>query len=105
VWLTMKQMNVALVGFNTEGRASYDYFVSRGDSVTICDQKTDISLPEGARTQLGERYLDNLDAFDLIVRTPGLPPSKILTQNPEVAEKITSGTNEFFKICPSQNII
>ncbi len=98
-------MNIALVGFDKEGRASYDYFVARGHAVTICDQKTYVAVPDGVTTQLGEGYLDNLDRFDVIVRTPGLQPQKILDKNPSVKDKITSGTNEFFKVCPTKNII
>ncbi len=98
-------MNIALVGFDREGRASYDYFSALGHKVTICDQNTSISVPDGATTQLGDGYLDNLDRFDSIVRTPGLQPQKILEKNPSVKDKITSGTNEFFKVCPTKNII
>lgn len=98
-------MNVALVGFDREGRASYDYFARRGDTITICDQKTDVVTPEGVTTQLGEGYLDGLDRFDVIVRTPGLSAERILEKNPSVADKITSGTNIFFEACPTKNII
>lgn len=98
-------MNVALVGFDREGRASYDFFAAQGAQITICDQKTDIDAPKGAATQLGDTYLDNLDRFDVIVRTPGLAAEHILEKNPTVADKITSGTNEFFKACPTKNVI
>lgn len=98
-------MNVALVGFDREGRASYDFFAAQGAHITICDQKTDIKAPTGAATQLGVAYLDNLDRFDVIVRTPGLSAERILEKNPTVANKITSGTNEFFKACPTKNVI
>lgn len=98
-------MNVALVGFDTEGRASYDYFKARGDKITICDQNASLAIPEDTDAQLGPHYLDGLGQFDLIVRTPGLHPKKILEKNPRTAKKITSGTNEFFKACPTKNII
>jgi UDP-N-acetylmuramoylalanine--D-glutamate ligase len=99
--------NIAILGFDREGQASYDYFVGLGvgDRVTICDQQMDKQIPEGADSVLGDAYLDNLDRFDILVRTPGLKPSLILDKNPGVAHKITSGTNEFFKVCPTQNII
>lgn len=98
-------MKIALVGYDTEGRASYDYFLSQGHELTICDQNTELVVPEGALSVLGETYLDNLDRFDLIVRTAGLPPHKILNKNPGVADKITTHVNEFFKACPTKNII
>ena len=98
-------MNVALLGFDIEGRASYDYFLANGDSITICDQNSDLTVPAGAVSQLGDGYLDDLDRFDLLVRTPGLHPKQILDKNPGVGHKITSGTNEFFKASPTRNII
>lgn len=98
-------MNIALLGFDLEGRASYDYFASCGDTITICDQNPDVELPAGVASQLGENYLDDLDRFDLLVRTPGLHPAKILAKNPGLSAKITSGTNEFLKSVQTNNII
>lgn len=98
-------MKVAIVGFDTEGKVSYEFCKARGDEVTICDQKVDIEIPEGAATQLGEGYLDNLDQFDLIIRTPGLHPAKILAKNPDVQNAISSQLNLFFENCPTKNVI
>lgn len=98
-------MKIALLGYDVEGRASYEYFSASGDEITICDQNPDLQAPEGVATRLGPTYLDNLDEFDLLVRTPGLHPRQILEKNPDVADKITTGTNEFFKACPTHNVI
>lgn len=98
-------MNIAILGYDVEGSASYEYYSSLGHDVTICDQNPDCKVPEGADAVLGENYLDNLGRFDQLVRTPGMHPAKILSKNPGVADKITSATNEFFKVCPSRNII
>jgi len=98
-------MNIAIVGFDREGQASYQYFSNQNHQLTICDFKTDIEVPADCEKQLGPDYLRDLDRFDLIVRTPGLKPSDILAANPTVANKITSGTNLFFKDCPTRNII
>ena len=97
-------MKIAIVGFDLEGQASYDYFASQGDhEFTVCDQKADLKLPEGVNSQLGDGYLDGLDAFDMIIRTAGLHPQKILDKNPGVKDKITTHVNEFLKACPTQN--
>lgn len=98
-------MNIAIVGFDREGQASFDYYSAAGHSITICDQNADLIAPEGVPTHLGNDYLNDLDAFDLILRTPGLHPNKILAANPAVADKITTGTNEFLRVSPSRNII
>ncbi|MFA5003767.1 MAG: UDP-N-acetylmuramoyl-L-alanine--D-glutamate ligase [Candidatus Saccharimonadales bacterium] len=98
-------MNVAILGYDVEGKASYEFFAGHGDKLTVCDQNPAISLPDGADSQLGDNYLDNLDRFDLLVRTPGLHPTKILEKNPGVGDKITTQTNEFLKASPTKNII
>jgi UDP-N-acetylmuramoylalanine--D-glutamate ligase len=98
-------MKIAIVGYDLEGRASYDYFLAQGHQLEIRDQKTDIELPDGAASVLGEDYLNGLDRFDLVVRTAGLPPQKILDKNPGIEGKITSQVNEFFKVSPTHNII
>ncbi|MDQ5963489.1 MAG: UDP-N-acetylmuramoyl-L-alanine--D-glutamate ligase [Patescibacteria group bacterium] len=98
-------MNVAVVGFATEGRISLDYFLRQGHSVTVCDQDESIEVPTGVATQLGVNYLDNLDRFDIIVRTAGMQPSLILEKNPDVEAKITTAVNEFLAHCPTKNTI
>ncbi len=98
-------MNIAIVGYDTEGRVTHDYFDAQGHELTILDQKTDLAIPEGAESVLGEHYLDDLDRFDLIVRTAGLPPRLIIEKNPSVAAKITTHINEFMRVCPTRNII
>lgn len=98
-------MKVALLGFDTEGRASYEYYKNQGAEITICDQKTELDAPGGVETQLGESYLDDLDRFDVLVRTAGMPPSVILQKNPDAKDKITTLINEFMRVCPTQNVI
>lgn len=90
-------MNIAVAGFGIEGKASYDYYTRRGDSVTILDENTDLSaVPDGARTVLGPEAFSNLADYDLVLRTPPLPPSRLAH-----AKKVWSGTNEFFAQCPA----
>lgn len=98
-------MNVAVVGYGVEGQASTEYFVERGDSVTVCDQNTELTLPMGVTGQLGDSYLEDLNRFDLVVRTAGMHPNIILDKNPEVAGKLTTQLNEFLSACPTKNVI
>ena len=98
-------MKIAIIGYGKEGQAAYDYW--RDDNeITICDQKTDVAVPDGVATQLGENYLASLEGFDLIVRSPFVRPDAIVNANSvDVIPKITSNTNEFMRACPTQNII
>ena len=98
-------MNIAILGFDVEGRASFEYFRSLGYEITIHDRNSSLVVPEGIKSVLGDNYLDNLDQYELLVRTPGLHPRQILEKNPSVKDKITTHANEFFRVCPTKNII
>ncbi len=98
-------MNIAVIGYGVEGQSCYEYFSSRGHNVTICDKSTEINVPVGAKSQLGDGYLSNLDRFDLIIRSAGINRSVILEQNPNVGPKISTAINQFMQHAPTQNII
>lgn len=101
-------MKIALLGFDRQGRSAYDYWHELGNDITICDQNLQIDTPTSAQTQLGDNYLADLGQFDVLVRTPGLHPSKITQANPQsphILDKVTTVTNEFMRVCPSKNII
>ncbi|MBA2279153.1 UDP-N-acetylmuramoyl-L-alanine--D-glutamate ligase [Candidatus Saccharibacteria bacterium] len=92
-------MKVAIVGYGVENQAVYRFFVDQKADITICDENKSVSVPEGVNTQLGVDYLNNLDGFDLIVRTVGMHPKVILEKNPIVKDRITTAINLFFENC------
>lgn len=113
-----KHKKVAIIGAGVEGRAMAKYLTNIGAIITLCDRKSavEISSEDGRRkTEDGKRktedgkyqirsgtgYLDNLDQFDIIVRSPGVP---WLTPELEVAREIgilvTSQTEIFIQNCP-----
>lgn len=98
-------MNVAIVGYGVEGRASAVYFAARGHTVTICDKQANTEVPKGFQAQLGNDYLAGMGKFDVIVRSAGIHPRVILEKNPDVAAKITTATNEFVAQSPTRNVI
>jgi len=98
-------MKIAILGYDIEGRVSYDYFAAQGHELTICDRNPDLAVPEGVPSVLGDGYLDGLDRFDLVVRTAGLLPQLILDKNLGLEAKITTHINEFMKVCPTANVI
>lgn len=101
-------MQIAILGFESQGKAAFNYWAKDGNEITICDAKEDIEVPSGTKSKLGASYLHNLGEFDLLVRTPGLHPREIASANPDfpnILDKVTTVTNEFFKICPTKKII
>jgi UDP-N-acetylmuramoylalanine--D-glutamate ligase len=98
-------MKIAIVGYGKQGYSSYQYWQKDND-ITLCDQELIADPPTGAKLQCGENYLNNLDDFDLVVRSPKLHPRDIVAANGEtILKKVTTNTNEFFKVCPTPNII
>lgn len=81
-----------------EGEASYRYYRNLGDDVTIFDQSQTpkIPLPPEAPHVLGSDAFNQLEGFDLVLRTPPLAPKLIRTSG-----KIWSATREFFAQCPA----
>lgn len=98
-------MKIALVGFELEGRAAYEYWSKLDAQITVCDQDIGKQVPDGADKQLGPDYLKNLDRFDIVWRTAGINPAIILRENPNIASKITSTMNEFLRVCPTKHVI
>jgi len=91
-------MKIAIAGYGLEGEANYRYWASDPtNEVTIVDQRQpDHDIPQFAKLFVGQDAFEHLDGFDMVIRTAGLPPSKIKTDG-----KIWSGTNEFFAQCPA----
>lgn len=89
-------MKVAIAGYGVEGKANCAYWQARGAELTIVDERPITDAPTGVAVVTGEGVYDQLDGYDLIVRTAGLNPSKIQTSG-----QVWSGTNEFFAQCPA----
>ncbi len=96
---------VAIVGFAREGQSALQYWQSQGAEITVCDQDANKNVPAGIETQLGVDYLQDLDRFDVIMRTAGMHPKIILEKNPDVKDKITTTVDEFLRISPTKNVI
>jgi UDP-N-acetylmuramoylalanine--D-glutamate ligase len=93
-------MKIAIAGYGVEGQESYNYWSKDpANDITIVDQNEQLVAPDGVKTILGENAFENINGFDLVIRTPGLAPYKITTDS-----KIWSGTNEFFAKCPAEII-
>lgn len=94
-------MKVAIIGFAREGQAAYEYWNKDGNEITICDRDADKKLPADVKAQLGEDYLNDLERFDIVVRTAGLHPGNLLDH----VDRVTTSADEFMRACPTRNII
>ncbi len=98
-------MKIAIIGYGLQGASSYEYW-RKDNQITICDQNEIQNPPKDVELRIGSDHLKNLNDFDLIVRSPSVHPKDIISANGEqIKNKITTNTNEFFKVCPSKNII
>jgi UDP-N-acetylmuramoylalanine--D-glutamate ligase len=104
-------MKIAIIGFGIDAGQSALTFLKREPQYKkaefwVLDKKVDAKIPNGVLAQLGDRYLDDLGRFDLIVRSPG-----VRYHAPEIQAAIkagvtvTSATKIFFENCPTKNII
>ncbi|NCU40241.1 UDP-N-acetylmuramoyl-L-alanine--D-glutamate ligase [Candidatus Saccharibacteria bacterium] len=93
-------MKVAIAGYGLEGRASVDYWYSRGDEVTVLDENSNLErVPDGVSCVLGPQAFQSLSEYDLVVRTASLRPDRL-----QGAKQVWSATNEFFTKCPTSII-
>ena len=95
-------MKIAIAGYGIEGEENYAYWsADPANDITIVDEKEvpGKPLPEGVATLLGPGVFEQLNGFDLVIRTASLPPRNIKTDG-----KVWSATNEFFAKCPAKII-
>ena len=103
-----KGKTVAILGLSIEGIDSAHFFHSEGARIWCCDRRTKEELgdtygelvPFAEGFQLGKGYLEKLERFDIIVRTPGMSlrlPELIALQ--KKGKDITSQTKLFFSLC------
>lgn len=87
--------NVCILGFGREGQATLAALerYAPGANITIADRNAELKVPAIHTAKLGESWLDALDHFDVIIKSPGIPPQP---QFDAVQNTITSATQIFF---------
>lgn len=86
--------NICFIGYAREGQAMQAALkkYAPGATLTFADRDESVKI-EGAHAQLGEGYLDNLDRFDVVIRSMGIPD---MPQFERLGKKITNSTVIFF---------
>jgi UDP-N-acetylmuramoyl-L-alanine---L-glutamate ligase len=80
---------IAILWFWKEGRSSLEFLTKLWFSnITILDKNTKIEQQKNINYILGEKYIDSLWSFDLIIKSPWISPYNEKIK--QFAEKITS---------------
>ncbi len=107
----IKNKKVAVLGIGISNIPLIKYLVNLGVDVTAFDRNTKENLSEAlselngltVKYSLGNDYLERLNGFDIIFRTPGMRPDL-----PQLAKAVAEGaelTSEmeiFISLCPAQ---
>ncbi|OGY27967.1 MAG: UDP-N-acetylmuramoylalanine--D-glutamate ligase [Candidatus Woykebacteria bacterium RBG_19FT_COMBO_43_10] len=109
--MDFKGKKVAVIGVGIEGVSTAKYLIDKGAEPVLFDKKNigefERSVGEEIKklrvlTFLGREYLDSLQNFDLVFRSPGVRPDLPALQRAEKkGAKITSQTKLFFDLCPA----
>ncbi len=92
----LKKKKILILGFGREGQATLEVLheeLGVDAQITIADMNEQVNCPSGVHCQLGASYLENVDSFDVIIKTPGMAMNAKLEP---VKERITSATQLFF---------
>lgn len=99
--------SVCILGFGREGRATYDILAKycAHSDIVIADlndiDRAANGIPEDVRLICGENYQKDLDASDIVFKSPGI----VLERQPEELKcTITSETQVFFEVYREQII-
>lgn len=88
---------VCVLGYGREGKAMVEALEKFAPNceITIADKDTTIEPENGKHwLQVGEGWLKNLEKFDVIIKSPGIPPSSI-PQLSTLNSQLTSSTQIF----------
>ncbi|MBZ9571944.1 UDP-N-acetylmuramoyl-L-alanine--D-glutamate ligase [Patescibacteria group bacterium] len=111
----LKNKRVLILGFGREGIDNFRFLrklfpkkvFGVGDRLKLSElsnrAKKVIKPDKKVKLHLGKNYLKSLKNYDLIIKSPGIPPKEILSFLKK-GQKITSQTEIFFENCPGKII-
>lgn len=110
---SLRGKRVAVLGIGVSNTPLIDLLLDNGLPITVCDMRDESTMEDeaeilstrGAELRLGSGYLDGLEGFDVIFRTPGLlPTDPHLVAAREHGATVTSEMEAFFQLCPCRTI-
>ena len=104
----LKEKRLALIGAGTENEALAVYLAGRGIRFSVCDAQASRATTGQPWNEavdawhLGEDYLDYLDKYELVFRTPGISPlHPAMRKATSCGVEVSSQTRLFFERCPA----
>ena len=110
----IKGKYVAVIGMGVSNTPLVRYLMDLDANITVFDRKTEEELDKslceeyslsGVKFSLGENYLDNLNGYDIIFRSPSMRPDHpALISEIERGAILTSEIEMLVKLCPGKVI-
>ena len=96
---------IAILGFGEEGRAVLQFLRRsphfKEKEIWVLDRNPKLKVPRHTKQKLGVGYLENLDRFQAIFRSPGISPElPELKKASQLGTLVSSGTRLFFEEAP-----
>lgn len=86
--------DIGIIGFGREGKSVVAALKRAGIACTLTIRDgAEQADTGGLRAITGKNYLDGLEAHDIVVKSPGIPPNPALEK---LGKKLTTATNLFF---------
>lgn len=108
---SLRGKRIGLLGLGREGLATFRFLIKNGivpdavmDKAEPSTEVIDLLSENGVKTVFGDQYLEGLERFDLIFRSPGIPRLHPKLARLPNQESITSQTRLFFDLCPAKII-
>lgn len=98
----LRNKKIVILGFGIEGKSLARYFSLKNIEFSVFDENKNIELPEGAHFTSSQ---DELNNFDVIIRSPGISPHSNIFKKIDKSKVITSATKLFFDLTPTKKII
>ncbi|MBN2529341.1 MAG: UDP-N-acetylmuramoyl-L-alanine--D-glutamate ligase [Deltaproteobacteria bacterium] len=97
---------IGVLGVGVEGLATIDYLLSHGiTDIEALDRNTIANLPPAIKCTFGDHYMENLERFDVIFRSPGIRPDlPPLATAQKSGTHITSAVSYFLENCPAKTV-
>ena len=98
----LENKKIIIVGFGREGKNTYKTLKKLFPKKPIALADKEKIKSNEKEIYSGEKYLDNLKDYDIIIKTPGIPYKTIKEKAGNA--KITSQTQLFLENCPGKVI-